>query len=156
MGRYLRYPDLATSPTFIGLRQKDFHAEISCELRVNDGEAGITLYMDENHHYDIALRRTGNTIEAITRLNIGVIKTIVSQAKLDSDTATLKIISTPENYTFQIISDGNTLDWGPAQTRYLSSEVAGGFTGVVIGLYAQGGSGADFNDFTGFECTYLG
>lgn len=46
--------DDADSPTFIGLRQKDFNAIITCDISILSGEAGITLYMDENHHYDLA------------------------------------------------------------------------------------------------------
>lgn len=39
-------------------------------------------------------------------------------------------------------------EMGFADTRYLSSEVAGGFTGVMIGLYAvdEAGRTADFTD----------
>ncbi|MEK5028353.1 glycoside hydrolase family 43 protein [Paenibacillus sp. FSL M7-1046] len=147
--------DMADSPTFIGLRQKDFHVEISCEIRVNDGEAGITLYMDEHHHYDFALRRIGERIEAVKRLNIGDIKTIHDQSDLNSNVAILKIISNHDTYSFQVISDGITIDLGSAQTRYLSSEVAGGFTGIVIGLYSQDGSCSEFNDFSDFKCTYF-
>ena len=42
------------SPTFIGLRQNDFNAIISCDVCISEGEAGITLYMDENHHLAIS------------------------------------------------------------------------------------------------------
>lgn len=51
--------DQADSPTFIGIRQKDFDAKISCEITLElGGEAGITLYMDENHHYEIKMAIT--------------------------------------------------------------------------------------------------
>ncbi|MGN0588808.1 MAG: hypothetical protein ACI4KO_04670 [Ruminiclostridium sp.] len=36
---------------------------------------------------------------------------------------------------------------GSGQTKYLSSEVSGGFTGTVIGLYAAGDNTAEFRDF---------
>ena len=41
------------------------------------------------------------------------------------------------------------IDFGSARTRYLSSEVAGGFTGVMIGLYASHTEDtfAEFSDF---------
>ena len=41
---------------------------------------------------------------------------------------------------------------GRAQTRYLSSEVAGGFTGVLIGLYALGDNNVNFENF---NCKYI-
>ena len=36
---------------------------------------------------------------------------------------------------------------GNADCKYLSSEVCGGFTGTVIGLYAVGDNTAEFTDF---------
>ena len=49
-------------------------------------------------------------------------------------------------------SDYNPIqfDFGTACTKYLSSETAGGFTGVMIGLYAMDTEEAfaEFSDFT--------
>ncbi len=61
----------AKSPTFIGLRQRDFIMNLSVEVDLKEGEAGITLYMDENEHYELALCRTEKGLEAMLRLNIG-------------------------------------------------------------------------------------
>lgn len=146
--------DTPASPTFIGLRQKDFNAEISCDVQLTSGEAGITLYMDENHHYDLAVRKDENGYKVIERLNIGDIKSIEHAADLGSgERATLIIRSSHERYSFLLRKDGKDISLGTAQTRYLSSEVAGGFTGVLIGLYAYGeGSLAEFSQF---KCEYL-
>ena len=47
-----------------------------------------------------------------------------------------------------MVCDGDkSFDLGIGQTKYLSSEVASGFTGVIIGLYAQGNNTAKFSDF---------
>ncbi|SHL67321.1 alpha-N-arabinofuranosidase [Anaerocolumna jejuensis DSM 15929] len=77
--------DQTASPTFIGIRQKDFYGCVSCDVSVNDCEAGITLYMDENHHYDFAIRQTGNLFEVIERLNIGDIKSIEQMLPLKNE-----------------------------------------------------------------------
>jgi alpha-N-arabinofuranosidase len=37
--------------------------------------------------------------------------------------------------------------------RYLSTEVIGGFTGVMLGLFAQGEDGDGYADFDWFEYT---
>lgn len=118
--------DNVDSPTFIGFRQIDFNATISCDVCRVDGEVGITLYMDENHHYDLAIRKIENGYEVIKRLNIGDIK-----------------------------SEDEEINLGIAKTRYLYSEVAGGFTGVIIGLYTHGESCYNYSEFTNFECRYL-
>ncbi|WP_410768795.1 glycoside hydrolase family 43 protein [Fontibacillus sp. BL9] len=147
--------DIPLSPTFIGIRQKDFNAVISCEISLTGGEAGITLYMDENHHYDLALRNGQQGYEVIERLNIGDIKSIEKAIDLGQcNHATLVIKATPTHYRFYIQMDGIETLLGAAQTRYLSSEVAGGFTGVLIGLYATGENPDCNAEFTRFSCVY--
>lgn len=143
----------ADSPTFIGLRQKEFNAIISCDLTVDEGEAGITIYMDEKHHYDLAIQKSGNKYEVIERLNIGAIKSIQHIANMDLDNEiTLIIYAENQQYTFAYQKNGIVTKLGTAETRYLSSEVAGGFTGVMIGLYASGNNSSVFSDF---KCEYL-
>ncbi|WP_194542995.1 glycoside hydrolase family 43 protein [Paenibacillus sp. JZ16] len=146
--------DMPGSPTFIGIRQRDFNAEISCDVQLTSGEAGITLYLDEHHHYDLAIRKEETGYKVIERLNIGDIKSIESEVELGNvNHATLKIRASHERYSFFIHANGKDILLGTAQTRYLSSEVAGGFTGVLIGLYAFGeGSMAEFSKFT---CDYF-
>lgn len=143
----------ADSPTFIGLRQKEFNANISCDVSLNGGEAGITIYMDEKHHYDLAIKKNGNKYEVIERLNIGAIQSIQHIANLEADNhITLIIYAENQHYTFGYQKNGTVTQLGNAETRYLSSEVAGGFTGVMIGLYAYGNNLAVFSDF---KCEYL-
>ncbi|MCL2638736.1 MAG: glycoside hydrolase family 43 protein [Oscillospiraceae bacterium] len=144
--------DDAGSPSFIGLHQKEFEFELSVQVRANDGEAGVTIYMDENHHYDLAF--DGSAVKL--KLNIGDIKHTKKEIPANGD-ITLRIKANAINYEF--FCGGVSL--GTAQTRYLSSEVAGGFTGVVIGLYSQYGDvGNDvpgvpkFNEFTQFNLEY--
>ncbi|RRJ66967.1 glycoside hydrolase family 43 protein [Paenibacillus oralis] len=146
--------DVPASPTFIGIRQRDFNAAISCDVQLTSGEAGITLYMDEHHHYDLAVRKDEHGYKVIERLNIGDIKSIEYEVDLGNDDhATLMIRASHERYSFLIRANGKDILLGTAQTRYLSSEVAGGFTGVLIGLYAYGeGSMAEFSKF---NCEYL-
>lgn len=143
------------SPTFIGLRQKEFAATISCDVRITGGEAGITLYMDENHHYDLALRKAGDGYSVIERLNIGDIKSVEKVIDLKNENfVSLMIRAENEYYHFFLIKDGEEIFLGKAKTKYLSSEVAEGFTGVVIGLYAQGKTAVGQAEFTNFKCIY--
>ncbi len=146
--------DDVDSPTFIGIRQKDFVAEISCNINVTNGEAGITLFMDENHHYDLAVRNIDNKYQVIKKLNIGDIKSIESVVDIENINNT-KLVIDADNlyYNFYIERDGDRVELGKAQTKYLSSEVAGGFTGVIIGLYTVGNNSKA--EFTQFKCEYL-
>ena len=66
----------------------------------------------------------------------------------ESSWACLEVTSTPTDYFFYY-NDGKTKELlGSARSKYLSSEVAGGFTGVVMGLYAidEDGAWAEFKE----------
>ena len=99
--------------------------------------------MCESEHYDIAIRKTDNGYEGILKLNIGGIKHIEAAVPLSSGSGRLRITGDNLFYNFYI---GDT-HLGSGQTKYLSSEVSGGFTGTVIGLYAAGDNTAEFRDF---------
>ena len=60
----------------------------------------------------------------------------------------LRIRSTDENYYFEYSLDGNTYETLAVQsTAMVSTEVVGGFTGVTIGMFAQGSGSAEFKYF---------
>lgn len=136
------------SPTFIGIRQRDFNMELSVDVSVDCGEGGITVYMCENEHYDIAVRKGENGYEAVLKLNIGNIRHEESAVKLSEGKATLIIRSENQIYHFYVQTETTKIHLGDGLSKYLSSEVSGGFTGVVLGLYAQGGNTAEFENFS--------
>ena len=131
--------------------------------------AGITIYMCENEHYDLLIRpRTGSTdtntdndsgktldgtaaYEAVLRLNIGDIKHEQCCVLISDPHTTFKITSDPLEYHFSIIHDGQETVLGSARSKYLSSEVSSGFTGVMIGLFAEGNIRGTF---TNYSCSY--
>ncbi|MCL2276640.1 MAG: glycoside hydrolase family 43 protein [Treponema sp.] len=146
------------APSFICLHQMDFDMELALKVKTIDGEAGISLYMDENHHYDLALTNENRAANAagecsITlKLNIGDIKYLKASVPFSRNEAEFIIRSSALNYDFYYIENSKEIKLGSARTKYLSSEVAGGFTGVVLCLYSQ--NGKEFNEFTDFECGY--
>ena len=140
------------SPAFIGIRQKELCGKLSCTVTVEEGEAGITVYMDENHRYDLAIVRTSSGYDAILRLNIGDAKYIRNRLSLSGKTAKLSISMNNLIYDFSVTDGEKTESFDFAHTRYVSTEVAGGFTGVIFGLYSQGENGKA--GFTDFECSY--
>lgn len=143
------------SPTFLGIRQQGFNVEITCNILLDHGESGITIYMDENHHYDLAINKLSAGYEVILRLCIGNIKSIESRSFLgEHNFAQLKISATNEKYSFFVKVDNQYLSLGEGFTRYLSSEVAGGFTGVIIGLYTYSPVIPNRAVITDFKCLY--
>lgn len=143
--------DEADSPTFIGLRQRDFTLELSFDIQSESKEAGITFYMTEDEHYDLALCRQPEGHAAVLKLNIGGIRHVQATLPLSGNNARLLVRSTPLEYRFFLKEGENETLLGTGRSKYLSSEVAGGFTGVVMAFYAVGEGRAEFEHFV---CTY--
>jgi alpha-N-arabinofuranosidase len=62
----------------------------------------------------------------------------VAEKALPPGPVTLCIDASRESYTFSVTTtDEEPVVLASGETRYLSTEVAGGFTGVYIGMYAQ-------------------
>ena len=136
---------LQNSPTFIGLRQCEFDevteckVELSCEEGVQYAEAGLSVYMDPLHHYDVFICRKNNQFFVCAKVSIGPAKTILKEIPVKESSFKIKIVSAPYCYQFYAVCDGDKKELllGQSDSRYLSSEVACGFTGVFTGLYAQ-------------------
>ncbi|MFT3951438.1 MAG: glycoside hydrolase family 43 protein [Oscillospiraceae bacterium] len=141
--------DEADSPTFVGIRQRDFSGSTTVRVSLDAGEAGMTLYMSESEHYEVALRRENTALTAIVRLNIGDCKHLLTTQTLPAgmESALLTVRMNAFGYSFSVSAGDAVYELGGGQTKYLSSEVSGGFTGVVIGLYAVGDNTAEFTDF---------
>ena len=68
--------------------------------------------------------------------------------KLDSNKATFKILSNAYCYQLFLQTEKDMILLSQADTRYLSSEVAGGFTGVYLGFYAVDSNSSAVATFT--------
>lgn len=138
------------SPTWVGRRQQHMSCRVATLVDfvpARDGEeAGISLYMNPDHRYEIGVRRAGGRRQVFVRQRIGPhVETITASAPLEgNEPVVLQVEATPEEYAFSfgIAMSGRpqaaTAPLGKGLVRYLSSEVAGGFTGVYTGLYATG------------------
>lgn len=136
----------ADSPTFVGVRQSEFDTCLKVSVWGEAEEAGVTFYMDESQHYDLAKISGGDRRKVILRLHVGDAESIAGELELPEGEGTdipaeLEVVSTAEKYDFYCYIGGERKFLGSARTKYLSSEVAGGFTGVVMGLYAVDADG---------------
>ncbi len=64
--------------------------------------------------------------------------------------AILRVVGSPDIYEFYCSVDGGNefVKVGVLDARYLSTETAGGFTGIVLGLYAEGTETGIFGRFS--------
>jgi alpha-N-arabinofuranosidase len=147
--------DIGT-PAFVGRRQEHLRVRAATELRFQPGAegqyAGLALRMNETHHY--LLRVTGHPqrrVELFTR--VGGVDKVQGTLPIGAGAVTLQVKAWPDRYEFSARAGSSAFKRiGSAPTADLSSEKAGGFTGVYVGLVA-GGAGdtsmpeADFNWF---------
>ncbi len=132
--------DDASAPAFVGRRLSHMSCNIAALLNfepVNDGEeAGLTVFMNERYHYDLAVKCKEGRKVIVLRRTVGSLRT---ESTLDcaEGNVVLKIEARPESFGFAIQQEGsNVLELGSGETHLLSTEVAGGFTGILIAMYA--------------------
>lgn len=124
--------------TFLCRRQTNFDCRIRAHVTFDptpgtDEEAGLALVMDETHHYEVAMTRRNGQRVALVRIRIGDATDVLARRRV-GETAVLGVDAETTEYAFSV--DGDPV--ATARSKYLSTEVAGGFTGVMVGPYATG------------------
>ena len=130
--------DDVDAPTFLGVRQSEFDTVLDVTVGGNSPEAGITFYLCEDHHYDLYLKQGEGICNAELRLTTGDAQCVKASAALaeGQEKVHFHVESNEEFYIFSVEIAGERKELGKARTKYLSSEVAGGFTGTVMAMYA--------------------
>jgi len=134
------------SPTFVAIRQEHFNMEVATSLELKNAqandEAGISVYMEYHSHYDLFVRQNKDKSRSVVlRYKLGELEHIEKEMPLNSKgNIELNIKSDINFYYFGYTENGIYHELGKMNTRYLSSETAGGFTGVVLGLYSVSAS----------------
>jgi xylan 1,4-beta-xylosidase len=132
------------TPTFVGRRQQHLRARLATRLdfeptREGD-EAGLVLYRAPLHRYELGLRRAHGRREVFVRQTIGArLSAITARAPAPPGPLVLQVEAQPEEYVLSFgPTAGSLTRLDAAVSRFLSSEVAGGFVGTYVGLYATG------------------
>lgn len=140
--------DLSTArgtPAFLGRRQEHHYVRVAAEIDVDDNgdtaEAGLTVYMNERFHYDLVIRRHQGKRQVLLRRTIEDLVAEPTQVEVPEGPLVLQIEGNPWTYFFSVQTPQGSLSLGKARSRLLSTEVAGGFTGMYFGFFAQGGTG---------------
>lgn len=133
----------SASSTFVGRRQQHFNCEISSLLEfkpMSEGEeAGLTVFMNGNYHYEIARTMHKGKSLIIFRRQVGSLWKVEKEIEYNEPTVVLGIEANEFNYTFTYLTaDGKKEIVGLGETTLLAKEIAGGFTGVFFGMYATG------------------
>ncbi len=135
--------DERESPAAIFRRQQ--HFEFTARTRVEfdpqneNEEAGLTVLLDHAHHAEVVVTRRAGHRVAFLRRRIG---TLVGEGRLfvlPPGATELAIHGDRHHYRFALTRpDGSVAELGRHELRYVCTEVAGGYTGVMLGLFATG------------------
>lgn len=131
------------TPTWVGRRQqhKNFISTTVVSLHGDEpgDEAGVSLYMKCHTHYDLSLlRRADGKVCVRLRYKLGELDHVENEVEVSGKYVSLRIEGSPELYKFSFSTDGKKFTQiGQMNTRFISSEAGGGFTGAFIALFAQ-------------------
>ncbi|MFC7614313.1 hypothetical protein ACFQV2_13005 [Actinokineospora soli] len=144
--------------TFLGKRQQFPESRTTARMDPGAARAGLSVRLDEAHHYDLEV--ADGRVSVIAR--IGPLRQVVATRPAPPGPLTLAITTSasrlrpadpaeptglhecpPDYVAFHV--EGEVI--AELDGRYLSTEVATGFTGRVIGMYATEGT-AWFDWFT--------
>lgn len=150
--------DEVDSPTFVGRRQEHINFTATTEIdfrntRMGD-KAGITIFMNNTAHYDLFLKQ-GDGMKRVLVLHyrLGVMNHTECEVEVPDGEIHLQVSGSNDYYSFSYSPDGRKFEHlAKMDVRYISSETAGGFTGIYLGLFATSASKtskacADFDKF---------
>jgi alpha-N-arabinofuranosidase len=101
--------------------------------------AGMVCYQSERFHYLFGITRKGKQDYLVLQRTERGISTILASTPIESGKPlSLQINAKGDNYRFNYATDGKTFHnlGGTVSGDILSTNVAGGFTGNLIGLHA--------------------
>jgi xylan 1,4-beta-xylosidase len=146
--------------TFLGRRQQHLsctvRATVEADIRTR---GGLRLRLDDRHYYDVEVANGGVQARAV----IGPLSQTLGSLPLPDSDLVLRIDThrnaspsivegQPDRITLGFEVDGKVSELASIDGRYLSTEVAGGFTGRVVGPYVAAGSLlVDWVEYTGSD-----
>jgi len=130
-----------TSTLFYRQQHKSFTATTT--LRYQPGSekdlAGLVCLQKETFHYVFGITKKGNDFYILLQRTANGQATLVASEKLDvTQPVQLQVVAKGDNYRFNYAVKGGPFKnmGGTVSGDILSTDVAGGFTGALIGLYA--------------------
>lgn len=132
------------TPAFVTRRMQ--HHKFECSTRMlfdpsDDKEAaGLLLFKDEGHQYFFCMSKTGDK-KYLSLKQIGEKEQTLASQDIEANVKDvyLKVVSQGIGYDFYYSLNGDKkwkLLFKDVDASYLSTAVAGGFTGTTIGMYA--------------------
>ncbi|WP_129662670.1 glycoside hydrolase family 43 protein [Phytoactinopolyspora endophytica] len=130
-------------PGMLAFRTRDQTWSVTAKVALDGGTFRLALRLDTRHWCSVDVDR--DSVRA--RLRIGPVETDVASAELDADGSVTLCIEArepltdgPDDIVLGFVSNDGYRTLTSFDGRYVSTEVAGGFTGRVIGMQALTGN----------------
>lgn len=129
------------SSLFHRLQHEDFETSVTLDYKPKSEKelAGITLYQSETFNYVFGITKKDKDFYIVLeRTEKGQSKLIASEKISLSKPVKLQVVADKDEHNFNYSLDGRDYKnlGGPVSGDILSTDVAGGFTGSLIGLYS--------------------
>jgi hypothetical protein len=131
-------------PVFVGRRQEHLHARVRARLGV-DGIGGLSVRIDPRHAVD--LECADGVVRAVWA--VGDVRHVLGEHRVDDEPVLeLRLEPAPgggwdprgpDRIAAGIVEGGAFTELGAVDGRYLSTEVAGGMTGRMLGVTCTSG-----------------
>ena len=138
-----------TNPSFIAHRQQHLKGSIAVGLDFNaarkNEKAGLVAFQNENHYYLLCKSiKDGAPVVQLFKSNPDADESLelLSEAALNNEAneASLNLKIAADGNTYSFFYSRNDSSWTPLKqgvdATFLSTRTAGGFVGVVYGMYA--------------------
>jgi xylan 1,4-beta-xylosidase len=147
------------NPSFVGRRQQhiNFTAQAALEFTPGSDHEGAGLVLLQNNDFYFCFVVQGGAVRLVKREK-GV-ETVLAEQRVEAGRVYFKVEASGQEYSFY--SAAAPAAWQPVAVavdgRLLSTQVAGGFVGSYIGMYASsnGQSSQNVADFDWFEYSAL-
>ncbi len=94
--------------------------------------------MNESNHYDLSVTKSSDGCKVTGIINIGGVEIKMGEISLNSDTISLKISADANCYKLHAKNEnGEWQQLAAMESKYISTEVCEGFTGVIIGIFCE-------------------
>lgn len=129
------------SALFHRLQHESFETSVTLDFKPKTEKelAGITCYQSETFHYVFGITKKDKDFYIVLeRTEKGQSKLIASEKISLSKPVKLQVVADKDEHSFNYSLDGRNYKnlGGPVSGDILSTDVAGGFTGSLIGLYS--------------------
>ncbi len=128
-------------PSGLFTRLPDLYWNARVTIDCGNATGRFMLRLDSRHWY--GLRFSDGRVDAISR--VGDIESTVASYGLNDETSTFSISTSPskrgglDEVVMSVVTEGRNIELASLDGRYITTEVAGGFTGRLVGVVIDSG-----------------